>query len=106
MGIDITIELGLQTSNYKTLKKINRGHSLAEFIDACIRIKAYKLRICAHVILDLPWDDIDDTIENCSLNLLKNGFYCYTLNGKIYVITRTGIESVTTADPDGFPMSI
>lgn len=50
--------------------------------------------------------NIDDTIENCSLNLLKNGFYCYTLNGKIYVITRTGIESVTTADPDGFPMSI
>ncbi len=50
--------------------------------------------------------NIDDTIENCSLNLLKNGFYCYTLNGKIYVITRTGIESVTTADPDGFPLSI
>lgn len=67
MGIDITIELGLQTSNYKTLKKINRGHSLAEFIDACIRIKAYKLRICAHVILDLPWDDTDDTIETSKI---------------------------------------
>lgn len=50
--------------------------------------------------------NIDDTIENCGLNLLRNGFYCYTSNGKIYVITRTGIESVTTADPDWFPMSI
>ncbi|AHB41053.1 hypothetical protein P148_SR1C00001G0246 [candidate division SR1 bacterium RAAC1_SR1_1] len=50
--------------------------------------------------------NIDDTIENCSLNLLRNGFYCYTTNGKIYVIARSGIESVTTADPDGFPMSI
>ncbi|MDD3262517.1 MAG: hypothetical protein PHR61_01615 [Candidatus Absconditabacteria bacterium] len=50
--------------------------------------------------------NIDDVIENCSLNLLKNGFYCYTTNGKIYVVTRAGIETVTTADPDGFPMVI
>jgi len=54
----------------------------------------------------LVWYNIDDTIDNCSLNLLKNWFYCYTLDGKIYVITRTWIESVTTADPDWFPMSI
>jgi hypothetical protein len=67
LGIDITIELGLQTANYKTLRKLNRGHTLAEFIDACIRIKAHKLRICAHVILDLPWDDVDDTIETSKI---------------------------------------
>ena len=30
---DITIELGLQTANYHTLLQINRGHTLAEFID-------------------------------------------------------------------------
>lgn len=54
----------------------------------------------------LIWYNIDDTIEKCSLNLLKNGFYCYTTNGKIYVIAKTGIDSVTTADPDGFPLSI
>ncbi len=50
--------------------------------------------------------NIDDVVENCSLNLLKNWFYCYTTNSKIYVITRAGIESVTTADPDWFPMTI
>ena len=67
VGIDITIELGLQTANYKTLIKLNRGHTLAEFIDTCIRIKAHNLRICAHVILDLPWDNIDDTIETSKI---------------------------------------
>lgn len=67
VGIDITIELGLQTVNYKTLTKLNRGHTLAEFIDTCIRIKAKKLRICAHVILDLPWDGVDDTIETSKI---------------------------------------
>lgn len=62
-GIDISIELGLQTVNYHSLKKINRGHGLAEFIESVIRIKEMELRVCAHVILNLPWDDMTDVIE-------------------------------------------
>jgi len=46
---------------------------------------------------------IDDVMKSCSIDLLKDGFYCFTVNGKIYLITRGGIESVTTGDPDGFP---
>ena len=61
--IDICVELGLQTINYKTLEKINRGHGLAEYIDAVLRIKRYGLLCCTHVILDLPWDDDADLIE-------------------------------------------
>lgn len=63
----ITIELGLQTVNYHSLKKINRGHGLSEFIDAVIRIKKYNLRICTHLILNLPWDNMVDTIENAKV---------------------------------------
>ena len=62
-NIDICVELGLQTINYKTLEKINRGHGLAEYIDAVLRIKRYGLLCCTHVILDLPWDDDKDMIE-------------------------------------------
>jgi len=36
-GVDISLELGLQTVNYHSLLKVNRGHTLAEFIDAVIR---------------------------------------------------------------------
>lgn len=60
----ITIELGLQTVNYHSLKKINRGHGLAEFIDASLRVKRYGFRVCAHLILNLPWDNRLDTKEN------------------------------------------
>lgn len=60
----ITIELGLQTVNYHSLKKINRGHGLAEFIDASLRVKKYGFRVCAHLILNLPWDNRLDTEEN------------------------------------------
>lgn len=66
-GIDITIELGLQTVNYHTLSKVNRGHSLAEFIDAVLRIKKYDFRICTHIILNLPWDKMDDTLESAKI---------------------------------------
>lgn len=65
--VDITIELGLQSVNYHSLVKINRGHGLAEFIDAVLRIKSYKIRICTHLILNLPWDNRLDTIENAKI---------------------------------------
>ncbi len=49
---------------------------------------------------------IDDAIKGCSLSLLKNGFYCYTSNGKIYLMSKAWVEAVTTGDPDGFPTNI
>ena len=66
-GICITIELGLQTANYHTLLKVNRGHSLAEYVDAVQRIRQYPFDICTHVILNLPWDDRTDVAETAKL---------------------------------------
>ncbi len=66
-GIEITIELGLQTVNYHTLDSINRGHSLAEFIDAVLMIHKYGFEICTHVILNLPGDNMTDTIETAKI---------------------------------------
>ncbi|NHM27842.1 TIGR01212 family radical SAM protein [Desulfofundulus sp. TPOSR] len=61
------IELGLQTVNYHSLLRVNRGHTLAEFIDAVQRIKKRELEICVHLILNLPWDDMLDVIENAKI---------------------------------------
>lgn len=71
-NVNITIELGLQTVNYRSLNKLNRGHSLAEFIDCINLIKEYKFTVCTHIILNLPWDDLEDVIENAKvLSALK-----------------------------------
>ncbi len=71
-NVNITVELGLQTVNYHTLKSINRGHTLSEFIDAVLRIKRYNFQICTHVILNLPGDNIIDTVETAKiLSVLK-----------------------------------
>lgn len=66
-GIDITIELGLQTANYRTLDILNRGESLADFIWAVTEINKYGFRVCAHLILSLPWDDDRDIIESARI---------------------------------------
>lgn len=66
-NLDINIELGLQTVNYRTLAKVNRGHTLAEFIDAVLRVKKYGFETCVHLILNLPWDDREDVLENAKI---------------------------------------
>jgi len=65
--ININFELGLQTCNYKTLKKLNRGHTLAEYIYAVNKIKNTSFEICTHIILNFPWDDKEDVIENSKI---------------------------------------
>jgi len=65
--IDIVIELGLQSVNNNTLKMLNRGHGLAEFIDAVIRINKFGLDTCAHYIIDLPMDSMSDVIEGARI---------------------------------------
>ncbi|WP_394018255.1 TIGR01212 family radical SAM protein [Anaerococcus cruorum] len=66
-GKDIIFELGLQTANYKTLEILNRGEDLADFIYACNLINKYNFRICTHVILSLPWDDIKDVRQTAKI---------------------------------------
>lgn len=66
-NIGITVELGLQTVNYHTLQYIQRGHTLAEYINAVLMIQSYGFEICTHVILNLPGDDRMDNIETAKI---------------------------------------
>jgi radical SAM protein (TIGR01212 family) len=51
------LELGLQTANDEVLKRVNRGHDVASFIEAAKRVKRLGFRVCGHVIFGLPGDD-------------------------------------------------
>lgn len=66
-GIEVNIELGLQTANYHTLDSIRRGHSLAEYIDAMLRIKKYPFSTCTHLIANLPGDTERDALETARI---------------------------------------
>ena len=65
--IELAFEFGLQTVNYKTLRKVNRKHGLAEFIDAVLTAKRFKVEVGAHMILNLPGDDREDVIEGARI---------------------------------------
>ncbi|MEF2144642.1 MAG: TIGR01212 family radical SAM protein [Desulfovibrionaceae bacterium] len=54
------LELGLQSSNNATLKRINRGHSAEDFAAATRKASTRGLQVCAHVIAGLPGEDADD----------------------------------------------
>ena len=49
-GAAVTIEFGLQTVNYHTLKKMNRGHTLAEYLNAVLLTAPFGFEICTNVI--------------------------------------------------------
>ena len=66
-GLDIYVELGLQSANWQTLHAINRGHGLAEFVDCVLRLKAAKIETCAHVVPNLPGDTMLDVTETARI---------------------------------------
>ena len=88
-GVDIVLELGLQSTNHRTLKWLNRGHGIAEFVDAVLRIKKRGLEVCAHMINDLPTDDIADIIESAKLlsALELDQIKCHSL----YILENTAL---------------
>lgn len=64
----LTVELGLQTSNDETARRINRGHSFADFCNGYERLRAAspKIGICIHLIFGLPgenWDMMMETVR-------------------------------------------
>lgn len=71
--IPVTVELGLQTANDETAKKINRCHTFEVFKDAFYRLRegAPDVKIGIHIINGLPGESIEDmkNTATCVANL-------------------------------------
>ncbi len=66
-NITVSLDIGLQTANYHTLVKVNRGHTLADYINAVLLLKKYDFEVVSHVILNLPGDNMLDVIESAKI---------------------------------------
>ncbi|SDI62620.1 hypothetical protein SAMN04488540_102258 [Ferrimonas sediminum] len=53
-GMEVWLELGLQSASDETLKRINRGHGFAEYRDTVLRARKLGLKVCTHLIMGLP----------------------------------------------------
>ena len=53
-GMEVWLELGLQSAFDETLARVNRGHGLAEYQTAVVAARRRGIPVCAHLILGLP----------------------------------------------------
>lgn len=54
VGVEVLVELGLQTARESTLELLGRRHGLGCFGEAVERLHQRGLKVCAHVVLGLP----------------------------------------------------
>lgn len=62
----VWIEYGLQSIHDRTLAIINRGHDVDCFVRAVEKTKKRGIKICAHVILGLPFENRDDMLATAT----------------------------------------
>lgn len=91
----VWLELGLESMHEKTLRWVNRGHGLKEFVDAVERGKARGLRLCAHLILGFPCESREEILQTPALlNRLEiDGVKLHNL----HVIKHTVLEELYRA---------
>jgi radical SAM protein (TIGR01212 family) len=53
-GLEVWLELGLQSAYDTTLDRVNRGHGFDEYRDAIRRAHSRGLQVCTHLIIGLP----------------------------------------------------
>jgi hypothetical protein len=59
----LSIELGLQSSNDSTLKRIQRGHTFKDFVKATEKLTKRGIEVVAHVMTGLPGESFVDTVK-------------------------------------------
>lgn len=55
----LTVELGLQSDRDAVLRRMNRGHSVEQYLNAVARCAGRGFELCTHVILGLPGEGAD-----------------------------------------------
>ncbi|KPK32995.1 MAG: hypothetical protein AMS24_02575 [Chlamydiae bacterium SM23_39] len=63
----VCIEYGMQTSHNKTLKIVNRKETFEDFLYALDLTKKHNIHHCAHVILNLPQESIEDQLKTAMI---------------------------------------
>ena len=61
---DVWVEIGLQSSNNETLKRINRGHTREDFEKAFNILRERGIKIVPHLIFGLPGETFNDMMDS------------------------------------------
>ena len=59
----VSIELGLQTTNEKSVEYIRRGYKTQVYFDAVKRLEDAGIDVVTHIIIGLPFETADDAVK-------------------------------------------
>lgn len=62
---DVTVEYGVESLNDKTLKRVNRRHTVKDFEAALDITSGRGIKLCTHLILGFPWETQNDLEKTC-----------------------------------------
>jgi len=86
-GLEVWLELGLQSAFDKTLERVNRGHTFAEYRTTALAARQRGIPVCTHLIVGLP----GETEQHCQATLdavLETGVDGLKLH-PLHVVKRT-----------------
>lgn len=63
----VTLEIGIESTNEITLRRIRRGHTFKQVVDAFKRAQGRGIELGAHLIIGLPGESKDDFYEHARL---------------------------------------
>ena len=96
----LLVELGIESTNDETLRRINRGHDFASAVEAADQLHSRGIQLGAHLILGLPGETHQDfmaharRISQLPVSTLKLH--------QLQVIKGTQLERMYAADPSAF----
>lgn len=92
---DVWVELGLQTANDETAKRINRGYPSKVFAEAVGILRRYRIPVAAHIIIGLPGEGDTELAQTVAF---LNRFDLWGIKvHSIYVMQDTALEKMYRA---------
>ena len=56
-GMEVWLELGLQSAFDDSLARVNRGHGLKEYVNTCRAARRLDIPVCTHLIVGMPGEE-------------------------------------------------
>ncbi|MFV0549720.1 MAG: TIGR01212 family radical SAM protein [Limnobaculum xujianqingii] len=95
-GYEVWLELGLQSANDKTLKKINRGHDFACYQATTLAARQRGIKVCTHLIAGLPGESLNDNLETVA-RVVETGADGLKLH-PLHIVTGSTMAKAWQAD--------
>ena len=61
--LHVSLEIGTESIYNKTLKKINRQHTVEDLLNTMEMLKKRSIKICTHFIFGFPWESQDQQLK-------------------------------------------